>query len=384
MVDRVHFAAIDCNDTAMQLLKTFCSLRMSRSTPVLSTESRYLIFDIAPTPPPKLVPTAPSPVSVLHDDDVDVLEEMPSRATLAATAVSAFLVKAFDKLCKQGVLQTTTPWDETNTVEVALMLALRIVEVPEAGLGSDMPQRLLLCACLTLACKAPLDSPAFGRLAVTQYRHAPLALVYHHMFNAVVTWSDRERRLEWLQRQLEIVEGWILTTASVNLFATLNNSPTEVFTVVAMDALNPTERHDSENLRGVHAMRNVVAFYVFSALSGHDDDMRRRIGEQPFEHDLQLALRCLAVLSVIICNENRLAPHFKIARSLASWASDSNLSAIAHAIQLIRIAKDVRDRSFERRCRFATEPIFGILVTYKIMKLVEADLLEIKKRDTFV
>ena len=78
-------------------------------------------------------------------------------------------------------------------------------------------------ACLTLAIKAPLDSPAFGRLIDTQYRGAPLALVYYYMWETSVVWTDRERNSVWVQRQIELMEGWILTLNSVNLFTKLQS-----------------------------------------------------------------------------------------------------------------------------------------------------------------
>ena len=192
----MQFDIDDCTSTIMQLLKSFCSLRMTKSTPVMSVGSRFLVIDLGPSAPPlpplphKTLPTAPSPVSVMATDECPDAADgspPPSRATVCATTVSSFLVKAFDKLCKHGVLTTTTPWDATNAVEVALLLALHVVEVPEAGMAADTQQRLLLCACLTLAIKAPLDSVAFGRLITTQYHGVPFALVYFYMFeNAVI------------------------------------------------------------------------------------------------------------------------------------------------------------------------------------------------------
>ena len=99
-------------------------------------------------------------------------------------------------------------------------------------------------------------------------------------------------------------------------------------------------------------MRNVVAFYVFCALSGGDDELRRRM-QRPLDSDLELGLRCLSVLSPVISNEHELAPPFRLAKSLVRWASESICGMIDSAIELIRTAERDARHFFERRCRFA-------------------------------
>lgn len=283
------------------------------------------------------------------------------------------LSNAHEKLSKHGVISTNTPFDHVNTVEVACLLALRLVSVPEDGFSQSMEQRLLLCACLTIAIKNPLDGFAFSRLYHTQHAKTPLVVVYQCLFEHIVNFDEHEKDSTWLQQKIELLEGWVLAESKFDIFKTLNESPTSCFQIEAYDVLRAANEDHQAYERGLLAQRNVASFYVFMALGGFDDDVRRKVACHSENSFVGAALRCLALISIAVCNENGTGG-FLMAASLVKWASRCSHEALEFARRLVCVAIEHRDRAFERRCKFATEAEFGVLVGYKTMKLVQMEI----------
>lgn len=175
--------------------------------------------------------------------------------------------------------------DGWNVVESACLLFLQTIgPVTKYTIIEKMDTRLVLCACVCIACKNALDSDAFPKLRDTLYRHTPLAVVYHTIFECVVTdWNDLEMDAQYMQKSIEEAEGRVIKQTKDELFRLLNDTHTlrfeaDVFHITTGDGcLDVDCRFETLVCR----MRNVVSFYVYHALISSDEEVRTIAAMRP-------------------------------------------------------------------------------------------------------
>ena len=167
--------------------------------------------------------------------------------------------------------------DGWNVVESACLLFFHAVgPLTRDTLIEQMDARLLLCACVCIACKNALDHDAFPQLRATQYRHAPLAVVYHTIFTRVVpAWNGLEMDALSMQRSIEEAERHVIKQADNELFRLLNDTPTIRFEADVLDMMADEGWLDGfMRAKSVCLLRNIVSFYVYQTLASADEEVR--------------------------------------------------------------------------------------------------------------
>lgn len=243
---RTAYAMID-------MVKTFCGLggdRKSSASPV----------DVKVEFHPPSVPAAlePGPYA-----DVFSIVRVGYRRLL--------LRNVFDPRVARGSALDSPLVDGWNVVETVCLLLVRVAPmIDREVLCHKMDLRLLLCACVCIACKNALDWDAFSPLGATQYRKTPLAVVYHTIFERLVwDWNDLEMHARALQQNIEEFEYYVIAKAGCDLFRILNDTPTLRFEYCVLCAVG--DRMDAESEALACRLRNVVSFYVYNVLNGTDE-----------------------------------------------------------------------------------------------------------------
>lgn len=235
--------------------------------------------------------------------------------------------------------------DGWNVVESACLLFFRAVgPMTKDTLIEQMDARLVLCACVCIACKNALDQDAFPQLRVTQYRHTPLAVVYHTVFERVVpAWSGLEMDALSMQRSIEKAEGHVIKQADTELFRLLNDTPTLRFEADILDmAADEWWLDGYRHGKSVCLLRNVVSFYVYQTLISADEEVRTIGAMRPTAE----STRAFAVIAVesLLCSANARdePPTVWIPTPLAGLAAQTPEGSHLLSIRIVENAIKVR------------------------------------------
>mgnify|MGYP006101323323 CR=1 FL=1 len=206
--------------------------------------------------------------------------------------------------CEGSSLYTPSV-DGWNVVESACLLFFNAVgPITNDTLIEQMEARLVLCACVCIACKNALDHDAFPQLRATQYRHTPLAVVYHTVFERVVpAWNGLEMDALSMQRSIEEAEGHVIKQADNELFRLLNDTPTLRFEADVLDMTADEWWLDGFGRgKSVCLLRNIVSFYVYQTLISADEEVRTIAAMRPTVE----STRAFAVIAVesLLCSAN--------------------------------------------------------------------------------
>tara|TARA_B110001450_G_scaffold243223_1_gene254298 strand:- start:20 stop:955 length:936 start_codon:yes stop_codon:yes gene_type:complete len=230
-------------------------------------------------------------------------EEQEERENLAEVDVFNCLVQGYHELVKKGVL--TNRNEEAHgvcgnhfaAIESAAFLANRLIKIDgwENHPLHTTPGRVLICACLTLAIKNTLDFSAFPSLNDTGYWNVQLAVVYHVIFQNLLTkWDNVESSSYYLECALERAEGKVLTVAfrRFDLFKLLNATPTleleaKLILLIKFDEFN-------ESKFDVVFIRNRCNEIVLNILCSDSTEMRKIVLENNYELTRPLAVASLA------------------------------------------------------------------------------------------
>ena len=274
-------------------------------------------------------------------------------------------------------------FDGWNVVESTCLLAAHCLgpNTTKSALKVLVDHRLMLCACLCIACKNELDNDAFPVLRNTLYRHTPLAVVYHLLFERLVNpWDDNELDARWLQGRLEAAEGVVIARIGDRLFWLLNDTPT---LRVELDVLAAMQREESTN-RGstelaiemtTSVMRSVASFYVHLAFSGYDRVLCERLMTRP-DDVLVRALAIIAVLSIKQCCSSQDEYHTWVPPSLCDWLGLCDLrDAQALALRIVPVVLHARSHMRDgARLTIATHGECNDLVSAETIAAVLEDL----------
>ena len=230
--------------------------------------------------------------------------------------------------------------DGWNVVEATCLLAAhRLGALSAKTMASSVEHRVVLCACFCIVCKNAVDHEAFPPLRQSIYRETPLAFVYHIIFQQLVTtWSRSELDVTWLQRRVESAEGCIIVRE--NLYRLLNDTPTMRFEVDAFKRLRDST--GKTDLPTLSILRNVVSFYVLTALACADAELNGLVMARPTA-DLVGALACIAVHTIDVCEATG-GPVLAVPDSIKNWVDSSKIAMRILDFALELSARDTAPR----------------------------------------
>ena len=230
-------------------------------------------------------------------------EEQEKRENEAEVDVFNCLVNGYNELVKKGVLTNINEeaqglgGNNFGAIESAAFLANRLIKIDgwENHPLHTTPGRVLICACLTLAIKNTLDLSAFPTLNDTGFWNTQLAVVYHVVYQNLLTrWDNVESSSYYLEGALERAEGKVLTVAfrRFDLFKLLNATPTlkleaKLILLIKFDEFN-------ESKFDVVFIRNRCNEIVLNILCSDSTELRRIVLENNCELTRPLAVASLA------------------------------------------------------------------------------------------
>lgn len=342
-----------CVRMLMKVLKGFCTLDH---------------VEIAP-PAPSLPPSLPPPPP-------------PTPTFTPAKIVVEFLFKAYRKLLERRILHIPAndnsahtnvmvlnpSFDHLNIVETAALIAIKAIGNCHDPLAT-VSNRVVLCACLALSCKAAVDYDAFPGVKRTIHYNTILAVVYHTIFGEFVAFGKLERNPYWLHDLLTMTEINILGCAGDDLFRFCNETHSELFELVLchVAAADPPE-YDVGRI----AIRNTVKYYVLAMLGGGASSRLRRVANARPTPDVLNALGAIAVASINVVSADG-STVFSLSSTVRAWADGSLRAHQALALEIVDSVASMMGTRPDLRA-FEDDRLCGPIVLKRTMLLVSARL----------
>jgi hypothetical protein len=252
--------------------------------------------------------------------------------------------------------------DGWNVVESASLMFLHVFgAITKDELIDQLSARLMLCACVSVACKNAADTDAFPLLRATHYQYTPLSVVYLTLFERIVpNWSGQENDAMSMQRRIEEAEGYVIKRADNELFRLLNDTPTLRFEAEIFDIMPNDGCLDGQNSSDFFCLlRNFVSFYVFQTLMSSETEVRTIATRRPTTETTH-AFAVIAVESLLCDLKARDVPT-SIPAPLTRLATETPKSSYILSILIVENAIKVRANSKKDKQPFDSDTMRVVL-----------------------